>query len=302
MEFGQLFCYFSPKGNLMASRLSQADPLNGVLNFRGFPIRFHQAGQGEPMIMLHNGGASHHIWQQQISHFSASYHVFALDLLGFGASGRPRQPLTLELYVEMLTELIRQRKLQAPILMGNCIGAAIALAYAQAHPAQVRALILANLCGGQSMMRPFHPFMFSRRGLYSDRWYRCLFALARWEWVRRRVTDRLYGKTALRQSELYGKLLEGGIHPAQTQSRLMLIKGLPSFNSFDQYQRPDRELPPIYLCWGAHNRVLPLHRGEYLQQQLKPDVWAVYPKLGHLLMAEAPDRFNAEVEAFLAES
>ncbi|MEM7656653.1 MAG: alpha/beta hydrolase [Bacteroidota bacterium] len=285
----------------MKTSLSHTYPLNASIDFRGFPVRFHEVGAGTPLIMLHNGGANHFIWERQIQPFSATHHVFALDLLGFGESGRPCQPLTLELFVEMLYTLVQTRKLAAPILMGNCIGAAIALEYAQQHPNRVHGLVLCNLCGGQSMMRYFHPFMFPQQGLHDDLLYRWMFAPSKWEWVRRKVIDRLYGKEPLRSSAMYQELLQGITHPIQPQSRMMLIKGLASFSKFDHYQQEEAELPAMYLCWGEQNKVLPLHRGEQLRQRLNPDEWAVYPDQGHLLMAEAPDRFNSEVETFLTQ-
>ena len=58
-------------------------------DFRGLPITYEHTGQGEPVIMLHNGGSSHAIWDEVATRLAGNYEIFALDLLGFGVSASP---------------------------------------------------------------------------------------------------------------------------------------------------------------------------------------------------------------------
>jgi pimeloyl-ACP methyl ester carboxylesterase len=267
----------------------------------GQRIAYRQAGQGRPLIMLHNGGASHVIWQHQIAYFAREYAVYALDLPGFGDSDRPEVTYTLDFYVARLHHFLSELSLTQPILMGNCIGAGIALEYAQRHPGAVRALVLCNVCGGVSMLRLVHPYLFSQQGTLHANWrYRWLFAGARLQWVKRQVMARLYGRTVLKDS-IYQALIRGLDHPQQPQSRLRLLRGMPTFSKFDHYDDATEGLPPTMVHWGECNRVLPLHRGQALIARLQPQVAQLHPNAGHLLMAEVPFTFNQQVADFLVD-
>ena len=103
-------------------------------DFRGLPITYEHSGQGEPVIMLHNGGSSHAIWSEVATRLAGKYEIFALDLMGFGNSAKPGSGYTLANYVAMLEEFVRSRGLKNIALVGNCMGCAISLAFTERHP------------------------------------------------------------------------------------------------------------------------------------------------------------------------
>ena len=58
--------------------------------FRGQPIRYWTAGQGEPLLLIHGFPTAswdwHYLWQP----LARQYRVIACDMLGFGDSAKPR--------------------------------------------------------------------------------------------------------------------------------------------------------------------------------------------------------------------
>lgn len=273
---------------------------NRTYEYQGMEMAYHEAGQGPAMIMLHNGGCSHIIWKNQIETFSQNHRVIAFDLIGFGDSARPRIPFTLDLYVDVLARFIADNGIEKPILMGNCIGAAICLEYSIQHPEKVHAQVLCNICGGASMMQYFHPYMFTPRGnTFDENLYAFMFLVSKFAFVRKKVASRLYGEKPEYQNEIFQRILAGISHPMQAQSRIMLIKGLYSFNKFDHFEEQEKKLPRTMVCWGEKNQVLPLKRGKRLIEKLQPELSYIYSDSGHLLMAEEPQRFNQEVSQFI---
>ena len=113
-------------------------------DFRGLPITYEHTGQGEPVIMLHNGGSSHAIWAEVANRLAGKYEIFALDLLGFGNSAKPGAGYTLDNYVAMLEEFVSSRALEKVAVVGNCMGSAISLAFTDRHQDKVKALVLCN--------------------------------------------------------------------------------------------------------------------------------------------------------------
>ena len=48
-----------------------------------------EAGQGEPMVLLHGWGQNKEMMSLILEHFKDRYHVYSLDFPGHGESGLP---------------------------------------------------------------------------------------------------------------------------------------------------------------------------------------------------------------------
>lgn len=264
-------------------------------------VKYVEVGSGEPMLLLHNGGSGHWVWHYQMQHFAKKYRVFAFDMLGCGASDRPNVTYDLNFYTQMTDEILAKLKLKNLILVGNCVGAAAALEYVSRKSSRLKALILFNLCGGHDMMTPLVR--------------RASLPLPEFLEPAHRIGLKIFRQTpgvikfAVRAN--YAALPDSADpvflaenkearNPAQTQSRLNLMKGLSTFNKFSHdFDRPSH-LPPTVVFWGQQNRVLPLANGLQFCERLQPMQTHIIEKTGHLLMAERPDYVNLQIENFLS--
>jgi len=269
--------------------------------FRDLRVRFWETGKGPAMILLHNGGSDHHIWDGQIPFFAHGHTVFALDLPGFGESDKPDVPYDLALYSELVTRFIRERQADRPVLMGNCIGAAAALEVALRHPEEVGGLVLFNVCGGRIMLKKTTGFAFRPiPGLRAA--YLLLFRVVNGiPWTHRRVLNRLFASPPPDGHPLFEHLRDLQHRPGHEVSRWNLMRGLDSFNKFSgTFPRPEN-LPPTYLLWGTRNKVLSLPCGMALSRVLAPHRMTPLQDAGHMAMNEQAGRVNALVQAFLAD-
>ena len=120
-----------------------------VWTWQGHRIQYTAIGTGTPLVLIHGFGASIGHWKKNMSVWAeAGYQVFALDLLGFGASDKPTLDYSLELWAELLKDF-HQEIVQAPaIFIGNSIGALLSLMLTADFPEMAIGAVLLNAAGG----------------------------------------------------------------------------------------------------------------------------------------------------------
>jgi pimeloyl-ACP methyl ester carboxylesterase len=111
---------------------------------------------GLPLIFIHGigAGASSFMWRKNFDDLARNFRVYALDLLGFGFSDKPATAsYSADLYVELITDFIREVS-GAPVnVIASSLGAAYAIRVADEHPELVNAMILNGPTGSDNLNR-----------------------------------------------------------------------------------------------------------------------------------------------------
>ncbi|GJP57017.1 hypothetical protein CLOM_g16057 [Closterium sp. NIES-68] len=103
------------------------------------------------VVLVHGFGASIGHWRRTAPAVAAAgQRVFAVDLLGLGASEKPSNiEYTIDTWAEMLQAFVSEVVRCRVVLVGNSIGSLVALAAAAALPEEVVAgVVLVNCAGG----------------------------------------------------------------------------------------------------------------------------------------------------------
>jgi pimeloyl-ACP methyl ester carboxylesterase len=271
--------------------------------FRGHKVCYEEAGQGEPLVFLHNGGNDHRVWEHQFAHFATTRRVFALDHLGFGASDKPRLEYTLPLYADMVAQFVAGLGLAPVDLVGHCMGGSMALAFTLQAPERVRSLVLCHVYTEQTLLAgPVGPTY-----QYYDR-HRRLRDLLGW-WLDRtglplkestKILGSQYGDTPPDDPEFAAYIHRLYNRPGQMRTLYNVLSNAASFGALDEITRTPA-MPPVYVFWGRSNHVLPVKSGEELCRRLQPDRFEIFDGGGHLLMREQPDLISQRIESFLGQ-
>lgn len=256
---------------LVLCAASSGEPAGKYFTYRGHKVYYVEAGQGEPMIFLHNGGTSHKIWDAQVKHFSAKYRVYALDHLGFGKSDKPDIDYPLELHIGQLEAFVKHIGAPRVILVGHCMGGAMSVNFTARHPEKVGKLILSNVYTEQTLLA----------GMLAEK----------------------YKKYAADPHNLQAAVAEIEKNAAADRSAVTLERVIARADTYaltDRLKLP-KNMPPMLLIWGEKNPVLPLAAGEALRAKLQPQKFAPIAQCGHMVMQQNPAAFIAAMEEFLAQ-
>ena len=126
---------------------SGASPVLRDVSIRGVRLRFLEAGTGPNLILVHGYLASHTTWQAVVAPLAKEFHVVAPDLPGFGDSEKPppgRYAYTLSAFAESLVDLIATLEVNRAAIVGQRMGAFVALTVAERYPDLVEKLVLVS--------------------------------------------------------------------------------------------------------------------------------------------------------------
>ena len=106
---GALFCI-----NKLINTLSISDNILGktrgyYYDWRFGKIYYTKQGSGRPLLLIHdlNSSSSAYEWKHMIQLLSKDHTVYAVDLLGCGRSDKPNLTYTNYLYVQMVSDFIK---------------------------------------------------------------------------------------------------------------------------------------------------------------------------------------------------
>ncbi|MBI4312953.1 MAG: alpha/beta fold hydrolase, partial [Chloroflexi bacterium] len=103
-------------------------------------------GGATPLLLLHGLRGHAHTWDAVARRFADAYRVLALDLRGHGDSDWSRPgDYSAAARVADLGQWVEQLRLPPFLLMGHCLGGAVATVYAARHPDRVQALLLEDV-------------------------------------------------------------------------------------------------------------------------------------------------------------
>jgi len=104
-------------------------------------VHYEVLGRGRPVILLHGWLGSWRYWVPAMRQLSAKYRVYALDLWGFGDSGKDAQRFGLASQVLLLSQFMDKMGITKAALVGHDLGAAVAAHYAVRHADRVPRLL-----------------------------------------------------------------------------------------------------------------------------------------------------------------
>jgi pimeloyl-ACP methyl ester carboxylesterase len=108
----------------------------------GLRVHYVEEGHGPATALIHGLGGFAESWRHNIPELARHGRVIALDLPGFGRSGKPRREYTAGFLARALDAFLRALGVEQVRLVGHSLGGAVASRYALEYPERVERLAL----------------------------------------------------------------------------------------------------------------------------------------------------------------
>ncbi|RZK49834.1 MAG: alpha/beta hydrolase [Pedobacter sp.] len=244
-----------------------------VIEQEGF--KYIEAGEGEPLVLLHGLMGELSNWEPVLNHFKAKYRVivpilpiYELPLLTLGVK-------SLSKYVH---RFLKFKKLGQVVLIGNSLGGHVGLVFTVAHQEFVKALVLT----GSS-------------GLYENAFGGSFPKRESRDYIREKVEYTFYDP-ATATEELVDEVFKSVNDRSRVIRILALAKSAIRHNMSKDLQKITI---PVSLIWGKQDKITPPEVAVEFHELLPNSELNWVDKCGHAPMMERPDVFNEYLQTFL---
>lgn len=107
-------------------------------------LHYVEAGAGDPIVFLHGNPTSSFLWRGVFSRLHGQGRLLALDLIGFGDSGKPDIEYSLDDHQRYVDAWFDALDLRNVTLVLQDYGAAFGIGWARRHPDRVAGVVLAE--------------------------------------------------------------------------------------------------------------------------------------------------------------
>lgn len=115
-------------------------------------VHYEVLGRGRPLIFLHGWIGSWRYWIPAMQAASTSFRAYALDLWGFGDTGKKTDSYSLEHQFYLLDDFLQEMGIGKIALIGHGLGAVLGLLYAKRFPKFVDRVMAVSLPNGQNSL------------------------------------------------------------------------------------------------------------------------------------------------------
>jgi len=277
----------------------------------GVELWYRVAGieRGTPVLFVHGGPGEGSQAMQALGGPALERHVrmVYLDQRGSGQSERPKDSKyyslkLLESDIEVIRRELGANKL---ILLAHSAGTPIALDFAADHPEQVAGVILTgavpDLPGAMDALcdrvRALHPELYAKAVAAADAGRRCDPFAAFADDQRQHFFDRnMFPNAAVRERVNWLDHIPGVANSGALGGPLF-NQGLLNY----RFTRAERITMPLLFIAGGRDFQTAIAPQWSLAKKVRDGRVLVYQNAGHFMFADEPERFAADVAAFVAK-
>jgi pimeloyl-ACP methyl ester carboxylesterase len=267
----------------------------------GHKRAFVRAGSGPALLLLHGIGNNCQTWAGVIDRLAESHTVIAPDLLGHGASDKPRGDYSIAAYANGMRDLLTVLDIERATVVGHSLGGGIALQFAYEYPVFVERLVVVSSGG---LGREVHPLLRAATLPGAE----LVLPLIAHERVLSagvfvgRLLKRIGLEAAPDLAEMargYASLGDGGARQAFLHTLRAVLDPLGQRVSATDRLYLLRDVPTL-IAWGDRDRTIPVEHGRAAHRAIPGSRFVTIPGAAHFPHLERPAELAEALADFIA--
>lgn len=257
----------------------------GYLDIDGLRIRYKQAGQGAPVLLLHGWGGQLESMEPITLGLANAFAVTAIDFPGHGESSLPPRPWHVSDFLNCTLQLMDKLGLAQPGIVAHSFGGRVSIKLAAAHPERAGKILFTAGAGVPppvTITRRFKRLVGAAAGSIRSAAHS---AAPSTDPILERMSARLFPYLASGDYKNAGELRETLRH--------VVAEDLTPYLARIRSQ--------CLLVWGDQDRDTPLHCGETMKRLIPSSELVVFPGAGHFPYVDQMNKFNLLALKFFRE-
>jgi pimeloyl-ACP methyl ester carboxylesterase len=266
----------------------------------GYRRAFIHAGRGSAILLIHGIGDSSLTWTPLIPRLAQDHTVIAPDLLGHGASDKPRADYSIAAYANGMRDLLSVLGVDRATVIGHSLGGGVAMQFAYQYPERCERLVLIST-GGVS--REVHPLLRIASAPNADFLLPLLnvdvarlAVRAAFNVLQRMDTD--MGRDGEDLLRVFDALPDASARRAFVRTLRAVIDWRGQVITMLDRCYLARGLPTM-LVWGARDAVIPYRHARLAHVSMPGSRLETFDEAGHFPHRSDPDRFLAVLRDFM---
>ena len=273
------------------------------VEIHGYRRAYRMAGTGPALLLLHGIGDSSESWLPVFDALARDHTVIAPDLLGHGASDKPRADYAVAAYANGMRDLLDVLGVEQVTVVGHSLGGGVAAQIAYQFPERCSRLVLVASGGAGRDVTPLLRLAsapFAEVFLAPLHWSVTLPVVRGALGVLGRVGNDL-ARDRDHVARILGGLPDGDAQVAFTRTLRSVVDWRGQVVTL-----LDRcylaEGVPALLVWGDRDGVIPVDHARSAQDAMSGSRLEIFEGAGHFPHHADPDRFVALVREFVAST
>ena len=255
-------------------------------------IHYTEKGTGSNHIVLIHGFRSNTFTWRHLEDplAQAGFHVWSIDLLGYGFSDKPNVNYNFDLFTDQINAFIENHDISKAHFIGNSMGGGLGLNLALRYPEKIHSLILISALG-YPLDLPFHV-------LASKYFSTLLGPFTGPSIIRSGLEQIVYQKDSVSDEQVHAYTIPYYL-PGGFEATLSTIKNFDNQQVAEISKRYSEIQCPLLIIWGEKDPLIPIDHFNQFRHDFPTAQTLLIAECGHIPQEEKPEQTLNTILSFM---